>query len=70
MANPPFTPRIEPVHIGDGVYAHDDGHHLVLTTGDHRPGFAANVILLDDAVRARLRTLLDTFDAPPPPKGA
>jgi hypothetical protein len=55
--------RIEPTYLGDGVYASDDGVHLVLTTAHHDPDQAEAVVYLDPDVRRRLRALLDAFDA-------
>lgn len=34
MANGETT--IEPVHLGDGVYASFDGYHICLAVNDHR----------------------------------
>lgn len=42
--------NLEPEYLGDGVYCHHDGYHVVLTTGHHLPENADNVIALDDQV--------------------
>lgn len=41
-------------YIGDAVYAHFDGHHVMLTTGHHDPAQASNIIALDPSVVAEL----------------
>ncbi len=38
-------------YLGDGVYAHIQDDFIVLTTGDHRPHMAGNVIRLETEVR-------------------
>ena len=39
--------KIEPAYLGDALYASDDGYHVVLTTGNHEPAFASNVVYID-----------------------
>lgn len=41
----------DPTYLGDGLYAHVDGvGRIVLTTGDHEPSRAENIIVLDKEV--------------------
>ena len=37
-------------YIGDGVYASYDGWNIVLTTGNHEPALADNIIALEPEV--------------------
>ena len=48
-----------PTHLGDGLYASWDGDTLVLTTGHHDPGLAAQVVYLEPEVLAALRRYLE-----------
>lgn len=49
-------------YLGDGVYLHVGGSHLVLTTDHHfipsNPSVSGNVILLDEEVALKLHTHL------------
>ena len=41
-------------YLGDGVYAHFDGWHIMLTTGHHNILDAHNIIALEPEVLAKL----------------
>ena len=38
---------IKPDHLGDGVYATDQGHQIMLTANHHDPQQASDVIYVD-----------------------
>ena len=65
-----MTQPVPPDHLGDGVYATDTGHSLVLTTGDHREGWANNVVHIDPHTLAALERYIARMKQarqPPPP---
>lgn len=50
------------IYLGDGAYAtldKDAFHPLILTTGDHRVGFAENIIYLEAGVLTNLVKALE-----------
>lgn len=53
------TLAITPTYVGDGVYVQTDSFgSLVLTTGNHDPAKAENVIVLEPQVWAQLTEII------------
>lgn len=54
---------MEPRYLGDGVYASVIKDCVVLTTGNHNPQLADQVIIIDDEVRPKLaQFMIDYLD--------
>ena len=49
---------IPDTYLGDGVYATNDGYHLILSTGSHKPSEWQSVIYLDTRVISALLNVL------------